>query len=247
MIPILLSTACYHRKYEKVINSVARAIKPSHDIEGIELSLLSKNECLEFEIDNDFLNYSKNHLTFIHAPAKNIIYSDNFESNIIIDKLKNVYDSLNAKNITFHLDNIESIDYLINEMKGYDISIENPDVKRAKKDYFETIENYLNNYDINLTLDLEHARNDLSKFLKPNLIKRIAEIHYSNYNPDFNHDCYSAVFKRFNDIINAIKIVNKPVVIEVDLRIHSQLLIEFVNESGFIVSKEISLLKNNIN
>jgi len=246
MIPIILSTACYHNKYEKVIDSVLRAIKPSHGINGIELSFLKKEELMEFEPNKAIMEYSENSQIFIHAPAKNIIYLENDESNKVFTKIKSVYNLLGAKNVTFHLENINSIEYLAQEFSEYNISVENPDIENASKKYFETLENYLENYNIDLTLDIEHARNDLPKFLTKNIKNKISEIHYSNYNLPFNHDSYSAVFERFNNIIAVIKDVNKPVVIEIDLRNEAQLFGEFVDNSRFIISKEIALLKSNL-
>jgi hypothetical protein len=246
MIPIILSTACYHRVYDNVIDSALRAIKPNHEIDGIEISLLSNDECLDFEPDGNLIGYSKNNSVFIHAPIKGVIYSKNPLSGKILDKIKNVYDSLNAKNATFHLENIESVDYLANQMEGYNISIENPYIKNADKNYFESLKNYLEKYNLGLTLDLEHSRNDLIKFLNPKIKKRIFEIHYSNYNPNFNHDCYSAVFERFDKIICAIKEINRPVVIEIDLRKVSQLNDEFIDVSNYVISKEIALIKKSL-
>jgi len=247
MIPIILSTACYHDKYEKVIDAAIRAIKPSHNINGIELSLLTKNECLDFEINYELSEYSKkDNLIFIHAPAKSIVYLPKIESNKVLHRLKCIYDELGAKNIVFHCENIISMDYLISEMKGYNISIENPDAKMANSKYFETIENNMNNYPVNLTLDVEHARNDLPKFLKKGVVEKICEIHYSNYNPVFNHDSYNAVIERFHEIISAIKVINKPVVVEIDLRNDSALGKEFIKNSREIISKEIELLRNNL-
>jgi hypothetical protein len=131
-------------------------------------------------------------------------------------------------------------------MKGYNISIENPDIKIANSRYFETIENILNNYPVNLTLDVEHAKNDLKKFLTPEIIPRISEIHYSKPNPSFNHDCYSAGFKRFDEIIKAIKLINKPIIIEVDLKNYSQLNDGFIDESRNVIFEEIELLQKNL-
>jgi hypothetical protein len=61
---------------------------------------------------------------------------------------------MNAKNITFHLENIQSIDYIAKEMKGYNISIENPDVKNAKKTYFKSIRDCLENYEFGFNIFL---------------------------------------------------------------------------------------------
>jgi hypothetical protein len=246
-IPIILSTACYHNKYERVIDAALRAIKPSHNVDGVEISFLKTSECYDFTVNSELVDYSKNNKIFLHACTKNIIYSNNFESNKVLNKLKNIYDSLNAKQITFHTENISSIDYLINYMKGYNLNIETPDVMRTERNYFKGIEALLLYPNLSLTLDIEHSRNHLHKFLKPKIIKRISEVHYSNYNPGINHDCYNTVFERFNEIINAIKLINKPVVVEIDLRNNFELNKEFMNESRFIISNEIKLLRNNLN
>ncbi|MFA5303263.1 MAG: hypothetical protein WC393_01870 [Candidatus Nanoarchaeia archaeon] len=246
MIPILLSTACYHNKYESVIDAAIRAVKPNHEIDGIEVSFLKTSECFDFKANDELINYSKNNQIFLHACTKNIVYSDNFESNKVLNKLKNIYDLLNAKQITFHTENIGSIDYLIKQMKVCNLNIETPDVMHTEGNYFESIEALLAYPELSLTLDIEHSRNHLNKFMNYGIIERISEIHYSNYNPNINHDCYSTVFERFNKIIELIKLIRKPVVIEIDLRNYSQLNDEFIDESRFIILNEIKLLRDSL-
>ncbi|MFA5333288.1 MAG: hypothetical protein WC376_02225 [Candidatus Nanoarchaeia archaeon] len=245
MIPILLSTACYHNKYDNINGAVLRAIKPSHIIDGLEISLLSKSECMEFKVSEELINYSAKKIISMHAASKGVVYRECTESNDILGKIKKDYDSLGVINVTFHKENIESIEYLIKQMKGYNFSIENTYILKTEKDYFKGLKKCLD-LGIGLTLDVEHARNELMRFLHPDIKKSIAEIHYSSYNPCFNHDCYSSVFERFEEIIKVIKIINKPVVIEIDLRNEEELFKEHISSSGFVISKEIALLRSRL-
>ncbi|MDD4354144.1 MAG: hypothetical protein PHN56_06850, partial [Candidatus Nanoarchaeia archaeon] len=168
-----------------------------------------------------------------HAPVYEVDYYNNEKSNEVISKLKKLYNSLNCKNITFHATSKMNYDYLINNFKDYNISIENPAPKEKGKIIFRK---FLKK-GLNLTLDvchaIEYSKKELEDLLKN---EKIVEIHWS-YSHKFRHD--SAALKIDENVkymLNEIKKLNVPIIIEVSLRPEGK--------NKKIISNEIKLLKS---
>jgi len=234
---ILLSTACYFRKNDDMNNIIKRILKPEHSVNGYGLALLTPDELMNFQPCNEIIELSQNYYNTLHAPAKKVAYKNDLETDKLLNKLKMLSTQLNMKNITFHYNTVEDFEYLVNNLKNFSISLENQGIKDGNNSGLEEL---LDTYpSIYLTFDVCHAI-EFGKEEEDKIIKKydykIMETHWSYSGSNFNHDSAAIMLMEINYMLKLIKSLNKPVLIEVDLRESSK--------HSFIIRKEIQLLKS---
>lgn len=163
--------------------------------DGIEISFADPDYLFQFNISDENVEYLKTlpYVT-IHAPWKNIRYSDNPVCVKTLKAIEALYNKIDAKNVTIH--SLEVYDYeVLNDCK-FKISTENEDCRKPGNTTPEEIEKILNeNPEFGFTFDIAHAMsvdpNHSDDFLK---LTRLQQIHvayfdkeYPGHLPLFNH------------------------------------------------------------
>ncbi len=246
MIPLYLSTGCYNKKEKTIEDMILRAASASHKIQGVELSFLSPYELENFNYSNKTDNVLKNMKCTIHMPTKDIIYEKSELCDRLISKALNIYGYFSCEHAVFHYQNVKDFDYLIDKMGSKKILIENKD-KISAKNCINEMKPIFDSYpDMGMVLDLEHAKSGASEIISE-FKDKICEIHWSSPKININHNSYYAVFKNFESNIFWIKNINKPVVIEVELKNEDELKKEYLDSYHFIISQEIAMLNHHLN
>ncbi|MEI8143350.1 MAG: hypothetical protein WCG48_01885 [Candidatus Berkelbacteria bacterium] len=152
--------------------------KPS----GIELVLPFPETLFDFEPDEESLEIIRGLDFFtIHAPSgRGLKYCDNVETQKILAKLSYLSRELDVKNVTFHIENIESYD--IFRQCDFKVSIENADHRKSFGQTPAEMEKILSAHpNLFFTFDFAHAMivnpTYVSDFLK--MKSRFSEIHMS--------------------------------------------------------------------
>ena len=206
-------------------------------IDGIELMLIDKFSIAELELDQNVEKYLKaSQYSTIHAPFFD--YKNDKKTKGVLTLIKQLYDRINAKNVTFHPDNI--IDYTLLAKCGFRVSIENND-KRKNLGFQkpEEIASLLSKYPfLSFTFDFGHAfavnSDDIDSFLK--LKDRMSQIHLS-----YCSDTLSEHVFLFNnqspELIANLKKLSKEL----------QEGVPIVFESVALTEKDMTLLQQEIN
>ncbi|VVB74842.1 Uncharacterised protein [Candidatus Tiddalikarchaeum anstoanum] len=241
MTDLLLSTGCYPRVMKYDLNDVIlRAL--THNVAGIEASFLTTDELFNFSPDDIIVSRLSNTYNTLHAPTKNIKYSNNAESIIVLDKIKYMYKVLNCKNIVFHYETLSDVDFLSTYLSGFNLSVENSNNSNPVFSAGSDIEAFLEkNSSFSLTLDVCHALEFSKEYLRQLTNKfsdKIAEVHWSYSGHKLNHDSASSIISDIKFGLYIVKKLDKKTVLEVDLRPNL--------ENRNVISSEIELLKNGL-
>ncbi|MDD4353542.1 MAG: hypothetical protein PHN56_03730 [Candidatus Nanoarchaeia archaeon] len=246
MIPIYLSTGCYNKKEKTIEDMILRAASASHKIQGVELSFLDPCELEYFNYSDKTDNALKKMKCTLHMPTKNIIYENNEECKKLIDKAIDVYDHFKCEVAVFHYQNVESFDYLISRFGKRKMLIENKDQISAKDCIAEMKPLFESYPDLGMVIDFEHAKYGAQQIIKE-FEEKICEVHWSSPKISINHNSYNTILRSFDNNIAFARRLNKPVVIEIDLRSEDELENEYLEISEFVIRKEIGLLDYHLN
>jgi hypothetical protein len=124
--------------------------------DGIEISFADPDYLFQFDISDENVEYLKTlpYVT-IHAPWKNIRYSDNEVCAKTLKAIEALYNKIDAKNVTIH--SLEVDDYkVLNDCK-FKISTENEDYRKPCKTPLEIGEVLKKNPKIGFTFDFAHG------------------------------------------------------------------------------------------
>lgn len=189
--------------------------------DGIELSFADPKHLINFKISEENLDYL-NTLQFnsIHSPWINTIYGENEKSKIIVEKIKELYKKINAKNIVFHEEQIEDFNIIKDLIKeGYIASVENDDWE-GECNSIPKLKNILSkNPELKFTFDFAHAYS-ISPDEIPNYIKELREktvqIHLSILKKDLRTHRFLHKFDNNKNqlLIKELKKTNVPLVLE---------------------------------
>ena len=177
--PICISTGCVYKLSDDRNDLIEELRKLSP--KGIELSFAYPEYLLEFDISKNNLDYLRT-LKFnsIHSPWENIIYGKNKTSEEVLNKISELYQQINARNVVFHKKQIENYNLIVDN--NFVASIENDDWRKSKHSV-EDIKIILDeNKRFKFTFDFAHAlsvsSSDVPQYI--NYFKdRLIEIHLS--------------------------------------------------------------------
>lgn len=238
MKKILLSTGVFFRCSKDINESIDFA--SNFDVDGIELSFIFFDEMLSCNLSEDSLNILKKwNYNTIHAPGSHKdLWRDEEKFQKYLETLKSLADTINTKKITIHADHVGDWNFIINNLKDYQICVENV----RPKDNFDDdqLMDLLKKYpQLNITFDTAHAMDFSIEeycYFFNNCKSRINNIHISlTHNGrfhNFSHNCDNEIKK------NSLKIL-------------SDLDTTFVLEAGLrdgfdfdLVNNEIKFIKN---
>lgn len=238
--PICISTGCVYELSDDRNDLIEKIRQFSPiGIMGIELSFAYPEYLLNFDIDNNNLEYLQGlEFNSIHAPRENITYGENKTSKEILQKISELYKQINARNVVFHEEQIEDYNSIISN--NFVSSIENDDWRRPRHNV-EDIKSILDkNKKLKFTLDFAHAlsvsSSDIAEYI--NYFKdKLIEIHLSVIDKDlekhdFLHKYDSAEIR---NLLQPLKTVFVPVILEA--------AVSNLEEMKFI-KKEIEYIKN---
>ena len=186
--------------------------------DGIELSFAFPEYLANFNITEENLKYlrSLKYVT-IHAPWKNIQYGNNETSKKVLEKIEQLYEKINAKNVTFHPIEIEDVN--IFDKYSFNVSIENEDWKKSSYNSIEKMKQILDsNKRFKMTLDFAHVltvdSNDIKSYIDE-FADRISQIHLAYHNRNLNDHYF--LYKHQDEVkefVGHIKNLNVPIVLE---------------------------------
>ncbi len=201
-------------------------------LDGIELFFRKPADLLLFELNDDLKTYIQTlHFNSIHAPFADITYGNDRKTSKILAKLLKIYESVGAKHVVFHPNNVKDFDVL--EKTSMNILLENMDCRKEEFQRYSEFTIILKKYNFGICLDIAHAISmggrTLDKFLEnPEEIRQV----HASFLKELKHTpLYLADEKIINEL-KKVKKLNCPFVIENAL----------TDEKSLI--KEIDFLKN---
>lgn len=218
-----ISTGCY---YGRVSAEKKHSTALKSDFEAVEITDLESETFLKTRFDKEEILKIRNaSFSSIHAPVYNVSYENNNTSNKVVTMIKKLYDTLDCSNIVFHHDTIKDEDYFFKEFKGYNISIENLDIRFVSQQPLNKMSYYFSaNPELGFTLDVCHALEYCEENLEvlvSNFRDKIAEVHWSYPYKGGRHYSVVDVLKKEKKeegkilkILNLIAELDKPVILE---------------------------------
>lgn len=214
--PICLSTGCVYKLSNNRNDLIEelRKLSPS----GIELSFAYSEYLLQFDISRDNLDYLRT-LKFnsIHSPWENITYGRNKISGEVLNKISELYQQINARNVVFHKTQIDNYNVIVDN--NFVASIENDDWRKPEHNV-EDMKNILNkNKRFKFTLDFAHALSvsplDIIKYADC-FKSKLIEIHLSMMDKVLGkHDfLYKYDSQEIRSLCEPLKAFSIPVVLE---------------------------------
>ena len=210
-IKLGFSTGCCYKTISPASKNATNIILETGS-NSIELCFI-KIERLDTEIlKNDLRKFS--HIS-IHAPTDNIIYKDNKETKIILDKLDMLNKSLGSNYMVFHPDTVD--DFSIFEKYEFNTVFENMD---NRKKSFQTVNEFKILFEkhpkLNMVLDLNHCLSNDDTFelaynFWNNFKDKIKYFHISGFVNNYHYPLFDS---NQDFIIDFIKDKNLPVIVE---------------------------------
>lgn len=206
------------------------------DISGVEITLATAKELLDFKLSNSDRNWLKklDYVT-IHAPFFDFGSIED-ESSIknYLDRISKLYKQINGKNVIIHPDQLPPK----NLLKKYDFNISTENLEIRKHNYISDLKKIFVEYPkMGLCLDVSHAYT-FNKYETAKLIKefknRITQIHFSGTYRKKRHRSLKIVTKNFLESIEPVKKLNVPIVIEEDVEVKS---IKYLKEEVAYIKK----------
>jgi hypothetical protein len=186
----------------------------------VELNCNFRNNLNDLsQIDKCDLN--KFNLVALHLPYKDVSYKNDKSTKSILSKVRFLHLKYNFNLISFHPDKVEDWK-VFKDFTNLPLAVENMDCTRKDGRNIQDIKEILDDYkSFDFVLDLQHCYTiDKSMKLALKFVKKfknkIKEIHISGYHNKYNH---FPLFKTKQNkiIINELKTLNKPIIIESDL------------------------------
>lgn len=216
--PICISTGTIYKlsNDRNEMIKILQKFKP----DGIELSFAYPQYILDFQISDENLKYMQS-LKFnsIHAPWKEISYSDNELCHTVLKAIENLYKQINAKNVVIHF----KTDSDVSVVEGYNFVTSTENGEWYTENWPKTPDaiSLILNQDDNLkfTFDFAHAltvsSNDVPIYVN-RYKEKISEIHFS----DRQKEAPDHWFLHKNDneeirkLLSHLKVLDVPVVLE---------------------------------
>jgi hypothetical protein len=244
MNPILVNSRSFLLNLKDANKQILKAL--SYDIDGVKASFLKREELMDFKPNTKVKKELKNYYNILHAPT-NHVYYNNPITNKILKKLKSLYKSLNCDCIVFHHNNLFKPEYIMKELKGFNISVENLDVRTKVNNSVKYLKGFFRKYsDYGLTLDfchaMSHSKNRLHELVKE-LSSKVVNIHWSLNKTDWlrHHSPFQLYKTRKNDVdymFKQLKKFKQPVVLEIRRN--------YVEKNFNIIQDEIDFLKSKL-
>ncbi len=191
----------------------------------------SNEKNVDYLLDKD-VNFSFFQYVSVHAPK--ISYQKEKQTKKILEKFKLMKNKYNIQNFVFHVE--KNVNWsLFDNFKDIPISLENMDKDKDVGKSLEEVEKIISKHNFTLTLDLQHCyTNDKSMQLAVDFHNKFKSIiisyHISGFCDKIKH--YPLFKTRQNEIMDAIKIKNIPIIIESTF--------DHINDA----EQEISYIKN---
>lgn len=210
-IKLGFSTGCCYRTIDPKSKEITDIIAKT-ECNAIELCFV-KIERLDTKISkNDVKRFS---YLSIHAPTDDIIYKDNEETKIILDKLEALNKNLGSSYVVFHPDTIN--DFSIFKKYNFNAVFENMDNRKKSLQTVDEFKILFEKYPkLNMVLDLNHCLSNDNTFRLAydfwnNLKDKIKYFHISGFIDNYHHPLFNS---NQDFIIDFIKNKNLPIIVE---------------------------------
>lgn len=212
-------------------------------VDGIEVCFTDADDLLNFSINEENLKYLQG-LKFnsIHAPWQNVDYGENEKCRNVLATIEKLYKQINARNVNFHIPDIEKVKETgIFNKYNFIFSIENDDGRRLGVPGLNTVEKIAKalviNKNFKFTFDFAHALATYPKEIPEFIDKfknKLSQIHLAYLANNGMKDHYF-LFKNdtpeLRQLLGCLKEVSVPIILECVVA----------------DKKEIKLIKNEIN
>lgn len=222
--PICISTGFVY-KFSEDMNEKINILR-NFPVDGIEVCFANAGELLDFSINKENLNYLQG-LKFnsIHAPWQNVDYGENEKCRNVLAAIEKLYKQINARNVNFHIPDIEKVKETgIFNKYNFIFSIENDDGRRLGVPGLNTVEKIAKALTINknfkFTFDFAHALATYSEEIPAFIDKfrnKLSQIHLA-YLADNGMKDHYFLFKndtpKLRRVLNYVKEVSVPIILE---------------------------------
>ncbi len=205
----------FQDKLDRYNKDVFLAPLQDNKFKAIELHCLNE-EMIDLLVEK--INEDKyNNFEYISLHISNLFTKDDNYSISILKRIEMVCNKFKIKNIVLHPDRVDNWNIFKN-FKHLPISLENMDSDKKFGQTVEDLKPLINKYNFNLTLDLNHCfdndpQMDLAKKFHNELADKIVEYHISGHGGK-GKEHIPLFSTQQKEIIKALKLKNKPIIIE---------------------------------